>query len=114
MLNYIFKVGDKGKTRDGRKYEVLAIFDRVDIEVDYRMIVKVEQHTQAYNVCGQQYSGSKSAVDLLFPIRKIKLMAFQGYDDKCCIRLVNEEDAKYYIDDDCYIRNENMDMEIEV
>lgn len=31
MKDYQFKVGDKGKTRDGRKeYEVISISDRVD------------------------------------------------------------------------------------
>ncbi|MDE2467342.1 MAG: hypothetical protein KGL35_00980 [Bradyrhizobium sp.] len=64
-MTYQFKVGDKGKTRDGRDYEVIAISP----ELDQPVIVVVRGSVGQHCADGRYWNLGSHCRDLLPPVQ---------------------------------------------
>ena len=91
-MAHVYKVGDKGKTVDGRDYEVLMIEPRLE----YPLVVlfttdKNQTFVSTRNIDGSIYRNKKLSGDLIPPVRYAYLNI---YKDGGVIAYTNEAAAR--------------------
>lgn len=94
-MSYTFKVGDKGKTRSGRDYEVLAVDTRLAASVVALIIGSTGgAYTEQRWIDGRNVIGKDTAADLLPPTRTVYV---NFYEDGSCFYYNDELTAKIQV-----------------